>query len=351
MASLTPVQIKFARSTTPESQTSTVPGTPQSFDRMPSFLSDSDAEMPEAKVLLMSSVASSEQSPEESDLMEHLADNSLLGASTIGPADDSNKGVQKHNRSTAEPTWGMTVAGVLMGSRAFRCWSGLARALCAPPAGSPDGPSDSPALTQDGRAVYLDGGRPVFFPYNHLELASGNAAKCTARQAIRQIRAARMERTAREAEERLAPAKACALDQDGVVHAVATLGGVPVLGPVAEAPLRRLLRWRRARARRNRRAENAEQPVFCVDSAGRVSTLRDLATGEARAQRRAERVHSARARDLQPEGSSAIATLSADGVVRGWQAAPQPLVVRPPAPQQPRPRGRSARPSRGYVLP
>merc|ERR1719511_570929 len=91
----------------------------------------------------------------------------------------------------------------------------LVRALSSSQAGVPDSSQDGPALTQDGRAMDLDGGRPLFFSHDR-ELASGYAAKCAAKRAFREIQVARLAHAAREAEARLAAAGACALGPDGV---------------------------------------------------------------------------------------------------------------------------------------
>jgi len=190
-----------------------------------------------------------------------------------------SKDVDDKDDAAEGPAWGSTVVGYDEGDG----WLCIAEGCYLPMALDGEavlhsGIKDGPALTEDGHALDLDEGTPVYFSCSK-ETSAGDQEAKNIKSARRAKKAVAHARLARDAAASIEDGESCALSQDGVVH-----GALPAPKQLAERRVNRLKALHRSRIAS--RAAEEKVPVLCVGPTGRVFIDLHLADNSHKEERR-----------------------------------------------------------------
>jgi len=168
---------------------------------------------------------------------------------------------------------------------------------------------DGPALTSDGRAVDLDGGRAMWFSHGP-NCVHGNRRKNELKSDVRHQRDMQVAHAACEAEERINAGEASPIDKFGTLHSV-----VPIpLHDVTDMPAR-LKKLRQKRMER-RRPDLLERPyLLCVGPDGKVILNLVFRNNDEKRVRRLRKIAAWRQSQV-PDVSEKIIVLDTLGVIQ-----------------------------------
>jgi len=174
-----------------------------------------------------------------------------------------SKNVDDKDDSADGAAWGSTVVGYDEGDGWLRISDGCYLPMVLDgEAVLHSGAKDGPALTEDGHALDLDGGTPVYFSCSK-QSSAGEQAADFAKSARRAKKAVSLARLARDAAASIEDGESCALTLDGVVY-----GALPAAKQIADGRIQRLKAMHRNRT--SHRAAQEHVPLLCVGPTGRV---------------------------------------------------------------------------------